>query len=117
MTQEEIKAKLALTDEQQVLVAKFNTLLKEMEKNNIGIVYDSCIDCMGFAAFNAEEVLDMNNLGYTQDDDEAVDVDNSISWGNLEFGKLYEFNSHYSNLYAVFGCKTTLNESMMSAAL
>ena len=121
MTQEEIKSKLALTESQKELLKKFNDLLKEMRENNIGIVYDSCCGNMAFAAFNDEEVLDMDNAGWMEivgvADGEEIDVENFVEWGNMDFENIMEYNSSFGNLHAVFGCKTSVNESMMSAAL
>ena len=119
MTQEEIKSKLALTENQKALVEKFNKLLKEMKENHIGIIYDSRLDSMSFSAYNAEDVLSIGNSEWLEyNDDEMEDVEICMEWGNLDFeNSIDEYNDAYGNLHAVFGCKSSLNESMMSAAL
>ena len=103
MTKDEIKSKLALTKDQKRLVEKFNNTLKEMQENNIGIVYDSCIDSMSFSAFNKEHVLDVDNEEWVDTCGKgSVDVDDCIEWGNLKFDGIHEYDSFYGNLHAAF---------------
>ena len=103
MTNEEIKSKLALTEEQKMLVEKFNNLLKEMKDNKIGIVYDSCIDSMSFSAFNSEEVTEVGDKEWLDCcKKESIDIEDCIKWGNLNFDDIYEYDSFNGNLHASF---------------
>jgi len=116
MTKEEIKSKLALTPEQKELVEKCNELVKEMKENNIGIVFNYSLDSLSFAAFNNSEVLEMDNEDELSSDS-SEDIEDAVEFGNIFNECIYIYDSYYGNLHAVFGDKTTLNESMMSASL
>jgi len=117
MTQEEIKAKLALTDEQKSIVDELNNLLKTAKAWDIGIVFNYSLDSLSFAAFNGSEVLEMDNSEELIDSENGVDVENCVEFGNIFGEDIYIYDSFYGNLHAVFGDKTPVGASMMSAAL
>lgn len=117
MTNEEIKQKLALTEEQQKMVNLINKLMQEAKEMNIGFVFDMNLGSMNFAAFNNTNVLEMDNEGELQDQENAVNVEDCVEFGNVFNESFYIYDSYYTKLYAVFGEKSSVNESMMSASL
>ena len=89
-----------------------------MKENKVGIILDYCLDSLSLTAFNDSEIVGIGN----QEDlteDEVIDVEDFLEWGNLAMphDDYYTYDHFYSDLHVVFGDKTTLNESMMSAAL
>ena len=119
MTQEEIKAKLALTPEQEELVEKFRSVLKEMKEKKVGIILDYGLDSLSLTAFNDSEIIQIGNReDLTEDEDNIIDAESCLNWGNLaSTDDYYTYDYYYSNLHVVFGDKTAVNQSMMSAAL
>lgn len=117
MTPEEIKTKLALTDEQKELIKKFQEIVKEMKENHIGIIFDTCVDQLSFAAFNEKEVLEIGDKDWMNQPDNAVEVEDFLVFGNIMKDSIYDYNSYFCPCYAVFGDKSTENASAMSAQL
>lgn len=89
---------IELTQRQTELVDKLNELLKEMQSEDIQIVYDRAE--YSFAAINAKNILRL------QDDDEhdedAVNIEHEVHWGNISNEYIHDYDSYYGDLYAVF---------------
>ena len=120
MDKETIKKKLELTDKQKELLDKFICVWKEMKENNIGMILDYCLDSLSLTAYNNAEVLQVGNIEDLNTSDvsneDIVDVEDCMNWGNVDIDyKTYD--SYYSNLHVIFGDKTELNKSMISASL
>lgn len=93
---EEIKKAVELTEEQQAVLNRLNDIIEELKRSGVMIVFDHSE--YSFAAING------NNIEELQDADEvsdrAVDIEDSISWGNILFS-IYEYGSYYGDLHAI----------------
>lgn len=114
MTQEEKTKKCALNNEQRALVAEFNDLVQKMVAANIIISASEYNEC--FTAINTAEIKEITDMFDAPKDAEVIE--NCIEHGNIDLDLIVTNAGSYGyKLAAVFGDKSSENESMMSAAL